>query len=119
MNNLIAKASITINAPITKVWEALTKPEIIKQYMFGTNPAIQSFQSTFRQTRCSGKLPLRIIGKLDYFCVQEDPLDFAESLIRSDLGQYRFRIGDYRVTFDLEDEILVIHDVDDRKDIYR
>lgn len=37
MNNLIAKVEITINAPATKVWEALTKPEIIKQYMFGTN----------------------------------------------------------------------------------
>lgn len=36
-NNLIAKVSTAINAPLTKVWEALTKPEIIKQYMFGTN----------------------------------------------------------------------------------
>jgi len=33
---LIAKASITINAPIRKVWEALVNPEKIKQYMFGT-----------------------------------------------------------------------------------
>jgi uncharacterized protein YndB with AHSA1/START domain len=36
-NNLIAEASITINAPIGKVWDALTNPEKIKQYMFGTN----------------------------------------------------------------------------------
>lgn len=34
---LIAKASITINAPIAKVWDALVNPEMIKQYMFGTN----------------------------------------------------------------------------------
>ncbi len=34
---LTAKTSTTIKAPLTKVWEALTKPEIIKQYMFGTN----------------------------------------------------------------------------------
>ena len=33
---LIAKALITINAPIRKVWEALVNPEKIKQYMFGT-----------------------------------------------------------------------------------
>jgi uncharacterized protein YndB with AHSA1/START domain len=32
----IAKASATINAPASKVWDALTKPEQIKQYMFGT-----------------------------------------------------------------------------------
>lgn len=33
---LIAKATIDIHAPITKVWEALITPEIIKKYMFGT-----------------------------------------------------------------------------------
>ncbi len=32
----ISKASITISAPISKVWDALTKPELIKQYLFGT-----------------------------------------------------------------------------------
>jgi uncharacterized protein YndB with AHSA1/START domain len=35
-NNLIAKATITINVPASKVWEALTQPELIKQYLFGT-----------------------------------------------------------------------------------
>lgn len=34
---LVAKASITIDAPVARVWEALTNPEMIKQYMFGTN----------------------------------------------------------------------------------
>ena len=33
---LIAKATITINAPASKVWEALTMPHLIKQYLFGT-----------------------------------------------------------------------------------
>jgi uncharacterized protein YndB with AHSA1/START domain len=33
---LIAKASISINAPASKVWDAFTNPELIKQYMFGT-----------------------------------------------------------------------------------
>lgn len=35
-NNLTAKVNISINAPVSKVWDALTKPEIIKQYFFGT-----------------------------------------------------------------------------------
>jgi len=35
-NNFIAKASTTINAPASKVWAALTNPEMIKQYLFGT-----------------------------------------------------------------------------------
>lgn len=34
--NLIAKATATINAPASKVWEALITPELIKQYFFGT-----------------------------------------------------------------------------------
>lgn len=32
-----AKQSITIAAPRSKVWDALTKPELVKQYFFGTN----------------------------------------------------------------------------------
>lgn len=27
----------TINAPLEKVWKALTEPEIVKQYFFGTD----------------------------------------------------------------------------------
>ena len=32
----IAKATIKINAPLSKVWDAFVNPAIIKQYMFGT-----------------------------------------------------------------------------------
>jgi uncharacterized protein YndB with AHSA1/START domain len=35
--NLIARASVTIDAPSERVWAALVNPEAIKQYMFGTN----------------------------------------------------------------------------------
>ncbi len=34
---LIARASVTINTPRARVWNALVNPEAIKQYMFGTN----------------------------------------------------------------------------------
>ncbi len=37
MNDIIARAAIAIDAPAAKVWDALTNPEVIKQYMFGTN----------------------------------------------------------------------------------
>ncbi len=30
------RKSIQLNAPVSKVWDALTKPELIKQYFFGT-----------------------------------------------------------------------------------
>lgn len=32
-----AEAKTTIHAPASKVWDALTKPELIKQYLFGTD----------------------------------------------------------------------------------
>ena len=35
--HLVSKSTIFINAPITKVWDALTNPDLIKQYLFGTN----------------------------------------------------------------------------------
>jgi len=35
--DLIAKASVTINANRDKVWDALVNPVAIKQYMFGAN----------------------------------------------------------------------------------
>ena len=34
--NLIAKVEVSINAPVDKVWEALTNPVLIKEYLFGT-----------------------------------------------------------------------------------
>lgn len=37
MENHIATATTTISAPIRKVWNALVDPQVIKQYMFGTD----------------------------------------------------------------------------------
>lgn len=36
-SNIIAEVSTTISAERSAVWEALTKPEIVKEYFFGTN----------------------------------------------------------------------------------
>ena len=36
-SNIKAHASIKLHASISKVWDALTKPEIIKKYFFGTD----------------------------------------------------------------------------------
>lgn len=37
--DLISKASLTIDAPIAKVWDALVNPQAIKEYMFGASVA--------------------------------------------------------------------------------
>jgi len=35
-NRFAVRRTITINAPLNKVWQALTDPALIKQYLFGT-----------------------------------------------------------------------------------
>ena len=37
MSDLTLKTTITFDAPISKVWQGLTDPAIVKQYFFGTN----------------------------------------------------------------------------------
>ena len=36
-SNIKARISTNISSPVSKVWDALTRPEMIKQYFFGTN----------------------------------------------------------------------------------
>jgi mRNA interferase RelE/StbE len=65
----------------------------------------------------------RILKKLDFFLQQEDFLSFAEPIEDDEHGDYRFRIGDYRVLFDLDRKgsirILTVLRIKHRKDIYR
>jgi mRNA interferase RelE/StbE len=50
---------------------------------------------------------------------EEDPLEYAERLAQPTLGSYRFRIGDYRVIFDLEGNEIVVLRVGHRREIYK
>jgi len=50
---------------------------------------------------------------------REEPLKYASRLVDSKLGTYRFRVGDYRVICDIEDDEIIILRVGHRKDIYR
>ena len=64
----------------------------------------------------------RIVSKMDWYVVQEEPLRFAKRLTDSLLGTYRFRIGDYRVLCDVqkgEISVLEVLAVRDRKNAYR
>jgi mRNA interferase RelE/StbE len=59
----------------------------------------------------------RIRNALEDF--SQDPLQCAYPLADPKLGSYRFRIGDYRVIFDLIDDQIVILRVGHRREIYR
>ena len=48
-----------------------------------------------------------------------NPLHYSKKLIHSDLGTYRYRVGDYRIVFDLEGSQIVILRVGHRREIYR
>jgi mRNA interferase RelE/StbE len=50
---------------------------------------------------------------------KEDPSKYADKITDSALGTYRFRIGDYRVIFDVEGDNLVVLRVGHRREIYK
>lgn len=76
-----------------------------------------------KASREFSKLPrsvqLQIMGKLEIYISAPDPLHFAERLTDFAFGEYRFRIGDYRVIFDVDGGTVVILKVGHRKDIYK
>lgn len=61
----------------------------------------------------------RLKLKLEWFIAQADPLDFAEALTKPADAQYRFRVGDYRILFDVEGQNIVVLYVQHRRDVYR
>ena len=73
-----------------------------------------------RFSKLPKNIQIRIVQKLEFFLSQPEPLFYAEILTNPRIGTYRFRIGDYRIVFDLEDnQTIMIVDVDHRRDIYR
>ncbi len=61
----------------------------------------------------------RILEKLKFYSFQESPLKFAQKLTDFRFGEYRFRIGDYRILFDCQDNTIIILKIGHRKDIYK
>lgn len=49
----------------------------------------------------------------------QKPLFYAKKLSNSALGDYRWRVGNYRVVFDLDGKKIVILRVGHRREIYR
>ena len=70
-------------------------------------------------SKLSRSVQLQIKQKLEFYMSAQSPLSFAERLTDFNLGEYRFRIGDYRITFDVENNTVKILKVGHRKDMYR
>ena len=59
----------------------------------------------------------RIRGTLE--CYAQSPFDYAKKMVDPALGTYRFRIGEYRIIFDVEGNKIVVLRVGHRREIYR
>ena len=67
------------------------------------------------------KLPAAVQTRLKQKLItySRDPLRHAVKLSDLRIGQYRFRIGDYRIIFDLANKTLYVLAVGHRSEIYR
>ncbi|HEX4774141.1 MAG TPA: type II toxin-antitoxin system RelE/ParE family toxin [Candidatus Saccharimonadales bacterium] len=61
----------------------------------------------------------RVAKKLQYFLDQDDTLSYARQLVHSNIGSYRFRVGHYRIVFDVDGDTIQVVSVKHRKDVYR
>ncbi len=79
------------------------------------------FVYTRKAVRDIGKLETGLKKRIGTTLLRfkDNPLQYAEPLTDPELGGYRFRIGDYRVIFDMEGDDIVVLRVGHRKEIYR
>lgn len=67
----------------------------------------------------SREIQNQIRKKLSFHIQSGNIFHFAEKLKNRSSGEYRFRIGDYRLIFDFKNDIILVLKVGHRKDIYR
>lgn len=77
-----------------------------------TDKAVRQFGSL------TGPIQKRIAQKMRFYANQREPLRFAEHLTEPREGEYRFRIGDYRVIFDVVDRKIFVLAVKKRDKAY-
>lgn len=65
------------------------------------------------------QLQKRLQLKITFYSEQTNPLDFAKPLKEPADAQYRFRVGNYRILFDVEADTIVILRVQHRKEVYK
>jgi len=75
------------------------------------------------------KRALKDLGKIDsdskirigekLRVLTNDPVGSSKKLSSAIIGTYRFRVGDYRIIFDIEDDKVIVLRIGHRKDIYK
>lgn len=69
--------------------------------------------------RLTPKVRKKIANKLDFYIQLENPLVFAKKLKDFKAGQYRFRVGDYRIVFDVIEKTIRVMRIGHRREIYK
>ena len=59
----------------------------------------------------------RLAEKLKEY--SREPIKYARKLIDPKIGTYRFRVGDYRIIFDIDNDNIIILRIGHRKEIYK
>ncbi len=86
---------------------------------------MEKYQFRFKPTgeksfnKLSKSVQDQIIKKLEYFLKADDPLGFAEYLTDRQVGEYRFRIGKYRIITEVTGKIIFILLAGHRRNIYK
>ena len=68
--------------------------------------------------KLSKDLQKRVIKKLEFFTSLEDPILFSKPLVNLPPNTHRFRVGDYRIAFYVQGEIIYVDRVRHRKEVY-
>lgn len=68
--------------------------------------------------RIPKQIQSRLRKKLAFYLKNRSPFFYAETLKKFEFGEYRFRIGDYRIIFDKIERGIFILRIGHRKDIY-
>ncbi|HNY04468.1 MAG TPA: type II toxin-antitoxin system RelE/ParE family toxin [Candidatus Woesebacteria bacterium] len=67
--------------------------------------------------RLDGVIQKRVAKKLIY--LKSDPINLSKALIDFEQGQYRFRVGDFRICFDIDGNKIVVNRIRHRKEVYK
>lgn len=60
----------------------------------------------------------RIIKKLKFFSEQAEPVAFSKPLVNLPPATHRFRLGDYRIAFYIDEKIIYVERARHRKEVY-
>ena len=80
--------------------------------IFYTHKAVKQLENLSRS------IQKRITEKMRFYANSKNPLKFAKRLTDYREGEFRFRVGDYRLIFDAEDNAIYILKIDKRDKIY-